>query len=70
MRIMSGLRKPENRVLGRDVARTVEAVGRRYAVQPGDGVYGKSTKAVFAEYTRVSENVLALARTAVGLFPL
>jgi hypothetical protein len=41
MRIMSGLGKPENRVLGRDVARTVEAGGRTYAVQPGDGVYGE-----------------------------
>jgi NADPH:quinone reductase-like Zn-dependent oxidoreductase len=45
-----GLRKPKNRVPGRDVAGTVEAVGRDVAgFRQGDEVFGSSPGA-FAEY--------------------
>lgn len=59
MRLMSGLRTPKNKVLGRDVAGTVEAVGANVTrFQLGDEVYAEVDTGSFAEYTCVSEDVL------------
>jgi NADPH:quinone reductase-like Zn-dependent oxidoreductase len=55
-RIMAGLLKPKNKVLGIDVAGRVEAVGANVTqFQPGDEVFGSSTHGCFAEYVCVSE---------------
>jgi NADPH:quinone reductase-like Zn-dependent oxidoreductase len=55
-RIMAGLLKPKNKVLGIDVAGRVEAVGANVTqFQPGDEVFGASTHGCFAEYVCVSE---------------
>jgi len=55
-RVMAGLLKPKNKVLGIDLAGRVEAVGadvRQF--QPGDEVFGSSSHGCFAEYVCVSE---------------
>jgi NADPH:quinone reductase-like Zn-dependent oxidoreductase len=55
-RLMAGLLKPKNKVLGIDVAGRVEAVGANVTqFQPGDEVFGSSTHGCFAEYVCVSE---------------
>ena len=55
-----GLRKPKTRVLGRDVAGHVEAVGRDVTqFQPGDDVFGTCSGA-FAEYACARADNLAL----------
>ena len=57
-----GLRKPNNRVRGMDVAGEVEAVGRSVTrFQPGEGVFGWCQRlgGAFAEYASVSEGALA-----------
>jgi NADPH:quinone reductase-like Zn-dependent oxidoreductase len=60
-RMAFGLRKPKIKVRGRDVAGTVEAVGRNVTqFQPGDEVYAEVDTGSFAEYTCVSEEVLGL----------
>jgi NADPH:quinone reductase-like Zn-dependent oxidoreductase len=59
LRLALGLRGPRNRVLGRDVAGTVEAVGSavsRFSV--GDEVYGVAPGS-FAEYAVTREDKLA-----------
>jgi len=59
MRLVCGLRRPRNPVLGRDVAGTVVAVGSavtRFAI--GDEVYGMGGGS-FAEYVVVREEKLA-----------
>jgi NADPH:quinone reductase-like Zn-dependent oxidoreductase len=49
-----GLRKPKARVVGRDVAGSVEAVGRNVTeFQPGDEVFG-TYRGAFAEYGRAA----------------
>jgi NADPH:quinone reductase-like Zn-dependent oxidoreductase len=54
-----GLRKPKIRVLGRDVAGSVEAVGKDVRkFQPGDEVYGTCDGA-FAEYVCVRADRVA-----------
>jgi NADPH:quinone reductase-like Zn-dependent oxidoreductase len=61
MRAQSGLGKPKNSVLGRDIAGQVEAVGkdvRRF--HPGDEVFANVETGGFAEYTCVSEGSLEL----------
>jgi NADPH:quinone reductase-like Zn-dependent oxidoreductase len=56
MRFATGLRKPNNRVPGTDVAGTVEAVGNNVtSLRPGDEVFGWCAGA-FAEYARASED--------------
>lgn len=55
-RIMAGLLKPKNNVLGIDVAGRVEAVGANVTkLRPGDEVFGSSSHGCFAEYVSVSE---------------
>jgi NADPH:quinone reductase-like Zn-dependent oxidoreductase len=55
-RLMAGLLKPKNKVLGIDVAGRIEAVGANVTqFQPGDEVFGSSTHGCFAEYVCVSE---------------
>jgi NADPH:quinone reductase-like Zn-dependent oxidoreductase len=55
-RLMAGLLKPKNKVLGIDVAGRVEAVGANVTqFQPGDEVFGSSSHGCFAEYVGVSE---------------
>lgn len=55
-RIMAGLFKPKNEVLGLDLAGRVEAVGENVTqFQPGDEVFGSTSHGCFAEYVCVSE---------------
>jgi NADPH:quinone reductase-like Zn-dependent oxidoreductase len=55
-RLMAGLLKPKNNVLGIDLAGRVEAVGANVRqFQPGDEVFGSSSHGCFAEYVCVSE---------------
>ena len=56
-RIMAGLLKPKNKVLGLDVAGRVEAVGANFKqFQPGDDVFALSINlGAFAEYLCVPE---------------
>jgi NADPH:quinone reductase-like Zn-dependent oxidoreductase len=64
VRLMLGLLKPKNEILGADVAGRVEAVGRNVKqFQPGDEVFGDLSGCGwggFAEYVCASENALAL----------
>jgi NADPH:quinone reductase-like Zn-dependent oxidoreductase len=55
-----GLRRPKNRLLGKDVAGTVAAVGRNVQrLQEGDEVFGLCEGA-FAEYVAAAEDALVL----------
>jgi NADPH:quinone reductase-like Zn-dependent oxidoreductase len=55
-RLMAGLLKPKNEVLGIDLAGWVEAVGANITqFQPGDEVFGTTGGGCFAEYVCVSE---------------
>ena len=57
----SGLLKPKNTILGRDIAGRVEAVGNNVTqFQPGDEVFGLIPPGGFAEYASVPESTLAL----------
>jgi NADPH:quinone reductase-like Zn-dependent oxidoreductase len=59
LRLMTGLRKPKDTRLGRDVAGRVEAVGRNVTqFKPGDEVFG-TCRGAFAEYACISESRLA-----------
>ena len=61
MRPQAGLGKPKNRVLGRDIAGQVEAVGKDVTgFHPGDEVFGNPEAGGFAEYTAVPEGALGL----------
>jgi len=56
IRLMNGLRKPKYKILGDDIAGTVEAVGRNVKnFQPGDEVFGISNFGAFAEFVCVPE---------------
>jgi len=60
IRIMTGLRKPKDTRLGRDVAGQVEALGRNVTqFKPGDEVFG-SCRGAFAEYVSAPASALAL----------
>jgi NADPH:quinone reductase-like Zn-dependent oxidoreductase len=60
MRAGSGLRTPRAKLLGSDLAGTVEAVGRNVTnFKPGDQVYGVADGS-FAEYVRVRPGLVAL----------
>ena len=59
MRAQSGLRKPRNSLLGRDIAGRVEAVGKDVTrFHPGDEVFANVETGGFAEYTSVPEDFL------------
>ncbi len=59
-RLWSGLRKPKDPRLGRDIAGRVDAVGSSVRLfKPGDEVFGVC-KGGFAEYASAHENELAL----------
>ena len=62
-RPMTGLRGPKSRLIGRDFAGTVEAVGKDVTdLQPGDDVFGgKSGGGSFAEYVCVRDGSRAEA---------
>jgi len=56
VRLATGLRRPKDPRLGRDVAGQVESVGRNVTqFKPGDEVFG-GTAGAFAEYVAVREN--------------
>ncbi len=59
-RLIFGLLKPKNKILGADIAGRVEAVGRNVKqFQPGNEVFGdiyESGVGAFAEYVCVPEN--------------
>ena len=59
MRPQSGLRKPKNGFLGRDIAGEVEAVGKDVTgFRPGDEVFANVESGGFAEYASVPEGLL------------
>ncbi len=62
-RILFGLIKPKNKILGADIAGQVESVGRNVTrFQPGDEVFGDLCECGwggFAEYTCANERALA-----------
>lgn len=59
VRLASGVRRPRNPVLGRDVAGTVEQVGAKVtSFRPGDKVYGVAPGS-FAEYAVTTADRLA-----------
>ncbi len=63
-RLVAGLIKPKYRIIGNDIAGTVEAVGRNVTrFKPGDEVFGEVSRCGFgayAEYVVARENALAL----------
>ena len=63
-RLVAGLIKPKYKVIGNDIAGTVEAVGRNVTqFKPGDGVFGEVSRygfGAYAEYVVARENALAL----------
>ncbi len=60
VRLAFGIRKPKNGVPGRDVAGSVEAVGKDVTrFQAGDEVFGWCTTGVLAEYACVEQGNLA-----------
>jgi len=64
VRLVAGLLKPKNKILGFDVAGRIEAVGGSVKqFQPGDEVFGDIYACgggAFAEYVSVSDNALVL----------
>ncbi len=69
VRLMAGLLKPKNQILGFDVAEKVEAVGENVKkFQLGDEVFGDIYSCgggAFAEYVAVIENALVLKPTNI-----
>ncbi len=66
VRLVYGLRRPKQAVLGRDVAGVVEAIGAavtRFRV--GDAVFGESDQSGFAEFVTVPERFVAARPTSV-----
>lgn len=56
VRLMAGLLKPKHKILGIDMAGTVEAVGENVSqFHPGENVFGATSHGCFAEYVCVSE---------------
>lgn len=65
IRIITGLRKPKDTRVGRDVAGEVEAVGRNVTqFKPGDQVFGTCPGA-FAEYVSAAESALVMKPDSV-----
>ncbi len=66
VRLMAGLLKPRNNVLGIDVAGQVVAVGKNVTqFEAGDEVFGSTSAGCFAEYVSVSEE--GLVRKPAGM---
>jgi NADPH:quinone reductase-like Zn-dependent oxidoreductase len=66
LRLMNGLLKPKNKILGDDIAGQVEAVGVNVKqFQPGDEVFGISNFGAFAEYVCASEDLLVLKPASI-----
>src|SRR5688572_15038166 len=62
-RMLNGLRKPKRKILGSDIAGTIESVGKNVnRFKPGDDVYGDLSGewGGFAEYVCAPEKSLAL----------
>jgi NADPH:quinone reductase-like Zn-dependent oxidoreductase len=63
-RFFTGLQKPKNTILGKEMAGRVEAVGENITqLQPGDEVFGDLSVAswgAFAEYVSVPQSAIAL----------
>lgn len=58
-RLVMGPRKPKSKILGRDLAGRVEAVGKDVTrFQVGDDVFGEAEHGCFAEYVCVPEDLL------------
>lgn len=58
-RLMAGLFRPKNTVLGVDFAGRVSAVGENvHACKPGDEVFGSTSHGCFAEYVRLRADEL------------
>ena len=54
VRLMTGLLKPKEKILGADIAGWVEAVGKNVQqFQPGDAVFGESGRGGFADSWRL-----------------
>lgn len=67
VRLMAGLLKPKNKILGIDVAGKVEAVGVNVdRFQPGDEVFGSSSHGCFAEYVSVPHDELVIKPKVVA----
>src|SRR5437588_13101609 len=65
-RLVAGLIKPKYKIIGNDIAGTVEAVGRNVTqFKPGDEVFGEVSRCGFGEY---AEYVMA-RQPAVALKP-
>jgi NADPH:quinone reductase-like Zn-dependent oxidoreductase len=65
-RIMAGLLKPKNKVLGIDLAGRIEAVGASVTqYRLGDEVFGSSSHGCFAEYVSVSADNVQLKPTNI-----
>lgn len=61
VRTVSGLRRPKQEILGRDVAGVVEAVGEQVTrFRVGDAVYAESDQGGWAELVAVPERFVAL----------
>lgn len=55
-----GVRRPDNRVAGADVAGVVEAAGKGVTrFQPGDAVFGEIHSGAYAEYAVAAESLLS-----------
>jgi NADPH:quinone reductase-like Zn-dependent oxidoreductase len=64
LRLAFGLRRPRVEVRGRDLAGTVEAVGRDVTrFRPGDEVYGEIDSGSFAPYARAPDALLDVKPT-------
>jgi NADPH:quinone reductase-like Zn-dependent oxidoreductase len=60
LRLLTGIRRPRNAILGLAIAGRVEVVGADVSrVQVGDEVYAGIARGGFAEFASVSENALA-----------
>lgn len=63
-RLVAGLARPKYKIIGNDIAGTIEAVGRNVTqFKPGDQVFGEVSRCGFgayAEYVVARENALAL----------
>src|ERR1041385_4028028 len=67
LRIMTGLRKPRDARVGRDMAGKIEAVGKNISrLKSGDEVFGVC-RGAFAEYACASEGKLALKPANISL---